>query len=108
MLAPLTVDWSRPPRVQSGGIYGSVRVANDTEDDFDLTVIVVAINDYGKAFALGYKQFVLEKKSVSDDIPFGFGLPHGEYVVHVDAVAEVREKNLIYRDRRQRESFQVD
>jgi hypothetical protein len=33
------------------------------------------------------------------DLPFGDTLPHGGYVVHVDAVGEVPPKNLIYRDR---------
>lgn len=107
VVAPLTVEWKLPPRVEDGGIFGSVQVANATREDFDLTVIVVAVNEYGKAFALGYQNFVLKKETVSSEILFGFGLPRGEYQLHVDAVGEVAPKNAIYRDRRQQGPLRV-
>jgi hypothetical protein len=108
VVAPLTVEWKRLPRVERGGIYGSVVVSNGTNDNFDLTLIVVAVNEYGKAFVLGYQRIVLEKESMSVEIPFGFSLPRGDYVVHVDAVAEVAPKNAIYRDRREQEGLRVE
>ena len=107
-MSPLVVDWKRPPQVEEGGIHGSVEVVNSTREDFDLTVIVMAVNEYGKAFALGYQHFVLEKETISREIPFGFSLPYGDYVVHVDAVAEVAPKNAIYRGRRQQGPMRVE
>ncbi len=108
VVAPLSVDWKQPPQVEAGGIFGSVQVTNGTQDDFEVTVIIVAVNEYGKAFALGYQHFLLEKDTVSREILFGFGLPEGEYEVHVDAVAEVQPKNAIYRARRQHGPLQVE
>ncbi|MFQ5663921.1 MAG: Ig domain-containing protein [Terriglobia bacterium] len=108
VVVPLSVDWKQPPRVEEGGIYGSVQVSNGTRDDLDLTLIVVAVNEYGKAFALGYQHFTLKQDAASPEIPFGFSLPQGEYVVHVDAVAEVAPKNAIYRARRQEGPMRVE
>lgn len=107
-VAALEVKWKRLPRVDAGGIFGSVQVTNGTEDDFDLTLIVVAVNDYGKAFALGYQHFTLEKDIETPEIPFGFSLPRGDYVVHVDVVAEIPAKNAIHRSRRQQGPLRVE
>jgi hypothetical protein len=103
VLAPLLIQWSTAPRAQAGQILGSVKVANGTKDSFDLTVVILAVNEYGKAFALGYQRFELKPETVDVEIPFGSGsnLPVGIYVVHADAVAEVAEKNLIFRGRQQ-------
>ncbi|MFQ5779131.1 MAG: Ig domain-containing protein [Terriglobia bacterium] len=108
VVAPLAVKWLRLPRVEEGGIYGSVEVSNGSRDNFDLTVIVLAVNDYGKAFALGYHHFVLEQGTVSRALLFGFSLPQGDYVVHVDAVAEVAPKNAIYRARREQGPLRIE
>lgn len=107
-VAALEVKWMRLPRVEAGGIFGSVQVTNGTEDDFDLTLIVVAVNDYGKAFALGYQHFTLEKETETPEIPFGFTLPRGLYVVHLDAVAEIPAKIAIYRSRREEGPLRVE
>ena len=107
-VAALAVKWKRPPRIEAGGIFGSVQVANGTEDDFDLTLIVVAVNEYGKAFALGYQHFTLAKETEAAEIPFGFSLPRGDYVVHVDAVAEIPSKYSIHRARRQDGPLRVE
>ncbi len=104
---PLSVVWKKFPRVESEGIFGSVEVANDSRDDFDLTVVVVAVNEYGKAFTLGYQHFRLLQKSLSPEIPFGFKLPRGTYVAHVDAVAEVPPRT-IYRARKQEPSLKLE
>jgi hypothetical protein len=41
---------------------------------------------------------VLRRGTLDMELPFGETLPHGGYVVHVDAVGEVAAKNLIYRE----------
>jgi len=97
---PLTLEWKSPALVNGGGIQGAVEVSNGTDDNFDLTVIVVAVNDMGRATALGYQHFNLGKDG-KQDIPFGSSLPPGQYTVHVDAVAEVPDKDTIYRRRLQ-------
>jgi hypothetical protein len=94
-MAPLVFEWVQPPRVQANRIDGSVRVANGSRNDYDITVIVVGINEIGRATALGYHRFALKAKSVGPDIPFGTTLPDGSYMVHADAVAEVADKKLI-------------
>jgi|SRR5579884_167722 len=95
----LTVRWKTPPSVNGRTIEGSVEVANATADDFDMTVIVVAVNEYGKAFALGYQHFTLNRETTGLQIDFGTTLPTGSYVVHVDAVAEVPRRDAIFRAR---------
>lgn len=101
--APLLIEWSKFPQVQGNQIVGSVKVANGTDDSFDLTVIILAVNEYGKAFALGYQHFDLKPQTADVEIPFGSEtiLALGSYVVHADAVAEVPAKNAIYRARQQ-------
>ncbi|PYX97503.1 MAG: hypothetical protein DMG71_02905, partial [Acidobacteria bacterium] len=101
VVAPLVLEWSRFPRVQDNRIEGAVKVSNGTKDDFDLTVIVVAVNEIGKAFVLGYQHPELKTGTTDFEIPFGSTLPQGAYVVHADAVAEVPARNAIYRQRRQ-------
>ena len=101
VIAPLVLEWSRAPRVQDNRIDGAVKVTNGTKDDFDLTVIVVAVNEIGKAFALGYQHLDFRAGTADFEVPFGPALPQGAYVVHADAVAEVSAKNAIYRRRLQ-------
>jgi hypothetical protein len=98
--SPLTLDWKVPPRAEGSAIKGSVEVANHSDDTFDLTVVILAVNEIGRATALGYQHFDMRPQS-SQVIPFE-GSPGAEkYVVHADAVAEVPEKNAIYRARKQ-------
>jgi len=97
--SPLSVQWTARPRVTGADITGAVRVSNGSKDDFDLTVIVVAVNGFGKAFALRYEHLNLLRQTDSPDLAFESSLPLGNYTVHVDAVAEVPAKNAIYRDR---------
>lgn len=101
VVAPLVLEWSRFPTVQDNRIDGAVKVTNGTSDDFDFTLIAVAVNEIGKAFALGYQHFNLKKGTEGLEIPFGSMLPQGSYVVHVDAVGEVPSRNAIYRQRLQ-------
>jgi hypothetical protein len=97
--APLTVEWSRPPKVNGQRVEGAIKVTNDTEDDFDLTEVVMAVNEIGRATAIGYQRFTLKKETEGLEIPFSETLPFGSYQLNVDVVAEVAETNSIYRSR---------
>jgi len=99
----LEVQWKQFPAVQQDQILGSVEVSNYGDDTFDLTVIIVAVNEVGKAFALGYERIELGANTQRREVSFGArnNLPYGKYVVHVDAVAEVAARNSIYRARLQ-------
>ena len=96
--AALLLEWLNPPAVQGEAINGSVQVSNGTkEDDLDLTVIIVAVNEMGRATALGYQHTTLKSGVTNFPIQFGSTLPSGSYVVHADAIAEIPAKNTILR-----------
>jgi hypothetical protein len=99
--AALLLEWLRPPQVLGNRIDGVAEVSNATKDDFDLTVIIMAVNEIGRATALGYQHVNLKAGSATLRIPFGTTLPRGAYVVHADAVAEIPAKNAILRQRLQ-------
>jgi Putative Ig domain len=99
VIAPLLVEWSRYPKVSGQRMEGAVKVSNQTDEDFDLTFIAVAVNENGRATALGYQRFTLKKSTTDMEIPFGENLPHGTYEVNVDAVGEVAATNTIHRAR---------
>jgi hypothetical protein len=99
VVAPLMVQWGRYPAINGRRIEGSVKVSNQTEHDFDLTVIVVAVDENGRATAVGYQRFELKKDVADFEIPFGENLAHGVYELNLDAVAEVAATNSIYRAR---------
>ena len=101
IIAALSFEWKQPPSIKGEGIWGEIAVTNHTGQPVDLTVIVLAVNEVGKAFALGYQHFVLKPETVSPIIPFGSTLPYGSYVVHADAVGELESANRIYRARLQ-------
>ena len=94
----LSLRWKTLAHVNGNRIEGSVEVSNTTADDIDLTFIVMAVAGNGRANAIGYQHFVL-RGGTAMELPFGDTLPHGGYVVNIDAVGEVPPKNLIYRDR---------
>ena len=99
--AALSLKWKDTAHVNGSRIEGSVEVSNTTPDDMDLTFIVLAVAANGRATAIGYQRFMLQRGTTAKELPFGETLPNGSYVVHVDAVGEVDTKNLIYRDRLQ-------
>jgi len=100
--AALLLEWLRPPQVQGTEINGAVQVSNGTkDDDFDLTVIIMAVNEIGRATALGYQHVTLKAGVTNFQVPFGSTLPAGAYVVHADAVAEIPARNTILRQRLQ-------
>jgi hypothetical protein len=98
--AALAIDWKQPPAVHGQRLEGSVTVNNFTGQNFTLTVIVMAVNEIGRATALGYQEFTLPS-GAEQVITFGASPGPGSYVVHADAVAEVDSTNSIYRARKQ-------
>lgn len=94
---PLSVTWQQGPTKENGGIYGSVRVSNATAGEYEVVVVVVAVNSYGRATAMGYQRILLPGNTTRADLRFGAQLPPGDYVVHADAVAEMPLLGLIYR-----------
>jgi hypothetical protein len=108
VVAPLMAQWGRYPKVTGRRLEGSITVSNETGRDFDLTVVMMAVNDTGRATAIGYQRFTLKKDTTSLEIPFGDNQPQGSYELNVDAVAEVAATNSIYRTRLvPKEKFQV-
>jgi Putative Ig domain len=101
--AAFAVVWRQGPVVQGNQILGQVVVYNNVDDGVDLTLIVVAVNEVNKAFALGYERLPLGGKHETKPIAFGtnMNLPRGKYVVHVDAIGESVARNRIYRARQQ-------
>ena len=99
VVSALNLKWKTTAHVSGNRIEGSVDVSNTTPDDVDLTFIVLAVPPDGRATAIGYQHFMLPHGTAGKELPFGETLPHGGYVVNVDAVGEVESKNLIYRDR---------
>jgi Putative Ig domain len=96
----LGIDWKQHPAVHGQALDGSVVVSNFTKQDFTLTVIVMCVNEIGRATALGYQEFTL-RSGAQQVIPFGSSPGPGTYIVHADAVAEVASTNTIYRARKQ-------
>ena len=99
VVAPLLAEWGRYPKVDGQRLEGSIRVSNQTGDDFDLTVVMLAVNEIGRATAIGYQHFPLKKNTADVEIPFGDNLPDGQYQLNVDVVAEVAETDSIHRAR---------
>jgi hypothetical protein len=99
--ASLLLEWLEPAKVHDDRIDGSVQVSNGTHDAFDLTVVIVAVADNGRATAIGYEHFPLKPGDTNVKIPFGNTLPHGVYVIHADAIAEIPSRNAILRQRLQ-------
>jgi hypothetical protein len=97
VVTPLLAEWVQLPMVNGQHVGGKIKVTNGTDEDFDLTFIVLAINEIGRATALGYQRFVLKKDTSDFELSFGQDLPHGVYDISVDVVAEAPEKNAIYR-----------
>lgn len=103
----LTLTWLTPAHVTGNRIDGNVQVSNTTPDEMDLTFVVMAVAEDGRATAIGYQHFPLQRGPIGKVLPFGGTLPHGGYVVHVDVVGEVALRNLIYRQRLQTDPLQV-
>jgi len=99
IVAPLVVEWSRYPRVTGQRLECTIRLANQTGQDFDLTVVALAVAEDGRATAVGYQRFTLKGDTANLEIPLAENLPRGSYQLNVDAVGEVAETDSIYRAR---------
>ena len=99
--APLLLEWLQPPKVRDNRIDGSVQVSNGSAETFDLTVVIVAVAENGRATAIGYEHFPLKARATNVEISFGNTLPHGAYVIHADAIAEIPTRKAILRQRLQ-------
>lgn len=101
VIAGLTIEWQEPPKVQGTTIAGSAIVANQTADEFDLTVVIVAVNDIGRATTLGYQHLRLGGQTTTPVIPFGSAPGPGTYYVRADAVAHRPGHHHVYRASKQ-------
>ena len=97
----ITVNWQDAPAVHGSKLSGSAVVSNQTGEEFVLTVIIVAVNQIGRATALGYQHFKVPAGSTSPVIPFGSSPGMGTYYVRVDAVAHRTGKKHIFRASKQ-------
>jgi hypothetical protein len=107
VVAALVVEWTKKPRVTGHRFEAAIRVSNQTGDDFDFTVVALAVDESGRAIAVGYQRFTLKKGTDDFEIPFAENLPQGTYDVNVDAVGEVEATNSIYRARLVAEKLSV-
>ena len=96
---PLVTEWDKTAHVNGQRIDGSIKVSNRTGRDFDLTVVVLAVNEIGRATAIGYQHFPLKKQTQDLQIPFGDNVSRGDYTVNVDVVGEEPISNRIFRAR---------
>jgi len=101
VIAGLSIDWKQPPAVHGTVLSGSAVVNNQTPNDFDLTVVIVAVNQIGRATALGYQHFKLAAHATSPVIPFGSSPGPATYYVRVDAVGHRPGHQHIYRASKQ-------
>lgn len=99
--ASLLIEWLQPPKVRDDRIDGIVQVSNGSSEAFDLTIIIVAVAENGRATAIGYQHLPLKAGTTDFQIPFGNTLPYGAYVIHADAIAEIPARNAILRRRLQ-------
>ena len=85
----LIIDWKQAPKVNDTNLGGSVVVANHTDHAILLTVVVVAVNQIGRATTLGYQHFSLPSQA-EQVIPFSSSPGPGTYYVRAEASAERR------------------
>jgi hypothetical protein len=105
--ASLLLEWLSSPKVHDDRIDGSLLVSNGSKNIYDLTVVIVAVAENGRATAIGYEHFPLKAGATNVQIQFGNTLPSGGYVIHADAIAEVPSRNSILRQRLQSQPLQV-
>jgi len=101
VIAGLTIDWQEPPKVHGNTISGSAVVSNQTGHSLDVTLIVVAVNEVGRATALGYQHFALAAQKSSPVIPFGSSPGMGTYTVRADVAARRKSGHYIFRASKQ-------
>jgi hypothetical protein len=95
VVEPLLADWKSAPKVTGQRIEGSLKVSNQTDDDFDLTTVVLAVSEAGRATAIGIEHFNLKKQTIDFEIPFGDDLPFDTYRINANVVAGVPETDRV-------------
>lgn len=98
--AGLTLEWKHPPKVSGAWIAGSAIVDNHTDQSANLTVIIVAVNQFGRATALGYQHFTIPPQG-EQEIPFGANPGPGSYRVRGDAIAHFPAGKITLRAHKQ-------
>jgi len=93
----LAIKWNDPPIANGKSITGSAIVTNQTALDMVVTFVVVAVNEIGRATALGYQHFPLAAQATSPVIPFSASPGLGTYYIRADVVAHRPGKHHIYR-----------
>jgi len=101
VIAGLSIEWKEPPNVHGSTISGSLIVNNQTPEEFGLTVIVVAVNEIGRATTLGYQHVKLPAQATTQEIPFSASPGPGTYYVRADAVAHRSGHHHVYRASKQ-------
>lgn len=96
--APLELEWLEPPSVQDGHVMGSLEVRNGSREILSLTLIAVAVDQQGKAFALRYDHRLLHPGEGTPALAFDVALPAGTYRLRVDAAGEDAARDHIFRD----------
>lgn len=97
--SPLIALWSNRAQVNANRIDGSIKVSNTTGRDLDLTFVVLAVNDLGRATAIGYQRFPLKRNTRDFELPFGETLAPGNYTINVDVIGEEPQSQMIFRSR---------
>lgn len=103
----LTLDWKEPPQIHGNAIRGSAVVSNETGRELSLTVVVVAVNEIGRATTLGYEHFRLAAGTTSPAIPFAASPGVGTYYVRADAAAHRSGHHHVYRTSKQTEPMKI-
>ena len=104
--APLALAWTTAPAVTGATLAGAVRAENAAGAAATVTVIVAAVNERGKAFAIRYDHERLADGAATPALAFSEALPPGTYTLHADAVAEV-SPGVIYRQRVERPGLSI-
>jgi hypothetical protein len=97
VIAGLTLTWKDPPAVHGDAISGSAVITNQMGYDMVLTVVIVAVNQIGRATALGYQELTIPASGTSPVIPFSSSPGAGTYYVRADAVAHQAGRRRYYR-----------
>jgi hypothetical protein len=101
VITGLTLEWKDAPAVHGSAISGSAVLTNQTPANFDVTVVIVAVNQIGRATALGYQHFILAPQASSPVIPFTSNPGLGTYYVRADAAAHHPGHQHSYRSSKQ-------
>jgi hypothetical protein len=103
----VAIDWKEAPQIHGNAIRGSAIVYNQTAQELWLTLVVVAVNEIGRATTLGYQHFKLAGNATSAVIPFGSSPGAGTYYVRADVAAHPPGRRHIYRTSKQSDPMKL-